>query len=74
MFNETAISRPLREAKYRMDNSGVELVWVIDFEVEGDITITKCPRGDNSNVGSCGCRICPYHLYVDMEKRQVRCI
>lgn len=73
MFPEELIARPMEEANYRIDKSGGKTVWVIDFRVEGDITMTKCPKGDNSNVGSCGCRVCPYHLFIDYEKKQVRC-
>ena len=50
-----------------------EKIDIIKYEPKDNKTLTKCPKGDNSNVGSCGCKICPYFLSIDYEKKEVRC-
>ena len=37
-------------------------------------SITKCPFGDNSFVGSAGCRMCPAHLSLDVDQKIVCCV
>jgi len=50
-----------------------EEIQKIKYESKDSIAITKCPYGDNSNVGSCGCRICPYHVKIDFKNKVVYC-
>lgn len=51
-----------------------EKIQKINYDAKDGQSITKCPYGDNSNVASCGCRICPYHIKVDEDNKVVHCI
>jgi hypothetical protein len=51
-----------------------EKIQEVKYEAKDGQTITKCPYGDNSNVGSCGCGICPYHISNDKINKVVCCV